>query len=263
MPKGSSKSTSVLQRLLAERRQYEAWIARLSVAEDATPEHVRARVLADYQARLQAVLDELRAHADGARQTMEQQQRIRADLQKKEALAAEKLAETELRHAVGEYDEAQWSEVHKDALAELVAVREQLQALEADLEKLAELETVVRDGSRGGAAPKGPVPARGSPPPRRPDGARQSLDELAFIKSVTEDEKSGPSAKRSSGAHYQPPTPASIPGPDVEEADTVLPVPPADDGLEEPRTLKCRDCGAMNLATEWYCERCGAELVAL
>lgn len=37
---------------------------------------------------------------------------------------------------------------------------------------------------------------------------------------------------------------------------------------EQPRkgvakTLKCGECSAMNLPTEWYCERCGAELAAL
>ncbi len=29
------------------------------------------------------------------------------------------------------------------------------------------------------------------------------------------------------------------------------------------KTLKCNDCGSMNVPTEWYCERCGAELAAL
>jgi len=29
------------------------------------------------------------------------------------------------------------------------------------------------------------------------------------------------------------------------------------------KTLKCSECGTMNLPTEWYCERCGAELAAL
>jgi uncharacterized OB-fold protein len=29
------------------------------------------------------------------------------------------------------------------------------------------------------------------------------------------------------------------------------------------RTLKCGECGSMNRPTEWYCERCGAELAAL
>jgi hypothetical protein len=29
------------------------------------------------------------------------------------------------------------------------------------------------------------------------------------------------------------------------------------------KTLKCRECGTMNDPTEWYCERCGAELSAM
>ena len=32
---------------------------------------------------------------------------------------------------------------------------------------------------------------------------------------------------------------------------------------EVAKTLKCKECGTMNLATEWYCESCGAELAAL
>src|SRR5712691_10467346 len=105
MPKGSSHSTAAIQRLLEERRQYQAWIARLSDAGDATPEHVRARVRGDYEARLAAVTEELGTHADHARQAIEQKKHLHAELQEKEALVAERLSETELRHAVGEYDE--------------------------------------------------------------------------------------------------------------------------------------------------------------
>jgi uncharacterized OB-fold protein len=41
---------------------------------------------------------------------------------------------------------------------------------------------------------------------------------------------------------------------------------PSGNNNDEPepvRTLKCRECGTMNLPTEWYCESCGAELAAL
>nr|MBA3889275.1 hypothetical protein [Gemmatimonadaceae bacterium] len=34
-------------------------------------------------------------------------------------------------------------------------------------------------------------------------------------------------------------------------------------GGKQDKTLKCTDCGSMNYPTEWYCERCGAELSAL
>jgi hypothetical protein len=33
--------------------------------------------------------------------------------------------------------------------------------------------------------------------------------------------------------------------------------------IEQTKSLKCNECGAMNYPTEWYCERCGAELAAL
>src|SRR5262249_34071773 len=33
--------------------------------------------------------------------------------------------------------------------------------------------------------------------------------------------------------------------------------------VEQAKTLKCNECGGMNYPTEWYCERCGAELAAL
>jgi uncharacterized OB-fold protein len=29
------------------------------------------------------------------------------------------------------------------------------------------------------------------------------------------------------------------------------------------KTLRCGECGSMNYPTEWYCERCGAELASL
>src|SRR5881396_4369557 len=169
MPRGPSKSTAIIQRLLEERRQYEAWIARLNDSADASPGHVRARIRADYEARLAAVTEELKAHAETARQAIEEKRHLRGELQKKEALTAEKLTETELRHEVGEYDEGQWGQVHKDALAELGAVRDELLDVERDITRLEELDALVKakpvaggSGGGGGRAPAGP-------PPKGPD----------------------------------------------------------------------------------------------
>ncbi len=39
--------------------------------------------------------------------------------------------------------------------------------------------------------------------------------------------------------------------------------PVKDPALEGAKTLKCGECGALNYPTEWYCERCGAELASL
>ena len=280
MPKGSSKSTAAIQRLLEERRQYEAWLARLDAAGDATPASVRTRVKADYEARLIQVIDELKVHAEAARQMILQRLEFRSELRKKEAQAAERLSETELRHAVGEYDETQWSQVHKDALAELLAVREEMQSVDADIAQLEQLDHLVkqRAAARPGAGGAGVEKPRVGPPPkpkpeeRKPEATgeprfekKAPVDELAFLKSVTEDEKgTAPSPRRASGSQYQP----TIPGDPPRGAPMSASTAPAAQTNDEPdaeqeRTLKCRECGRMNLPTEWYCEGCGAELAAL
>jgi hypothetical protein len=243
MPKGPSKSAAVIQRLLEERRQYEAWLARITATADSAPEHVRTRVRADYEARLKAVTEELRAHAESARQLIAQRKENLIELQKKEKAAAERLAETELRHEVGEYDEGQWSQVHKDALADLGAVRDELLDVERDITRLEELDALVK------AKPAPPRPADRRPVPEK---RKTPVDELAFLKSVSEDDKNAPSPRRASGAQFQPDDPLDA-----------TPVAPIDENAPVEKTLKCRDCGTMNLATEWYCENCGAELAAM
>ena len=255
MPKGPSKSVSVIQQLLEERRQYEAWLARITATADSAPEHVRTRVRADYEARLKAVIEQLKSHADAARQLIAERKQTHGELQKKEKAAAERLAEIELRHEVGEYDETQWSRVHEDALAELGTARDELLDVERDIARLEELDALVK--AKPGVLPRpvvsSPPPPPPSPPPPLPpppQKRRTPGDELAFLRSVTDD-KNTPSPRRATGAQYQ-----------IDEGATPEAPVNADD-VEVEKTLKCRKCGTMNLATEWYCENCGAELAAM
>lgn len=250
MAKGSSKNAAAIERLLEERRQYEAWLARIRATADSAPEDVRTRVKADYEARLKAVMEELTSHADAARQLIAQRKETLRELQKKEKAAAERLAETELRHEVGEYDEAQWAQVHKDALADLGAVRDELMGVERDITRLAELDALVKakptPASRDVA---GELTLTPSPPPKRVDKRQTPVDELAFLKSVTEDDRT-PSPRRASGEQFQIDDNAALEMPENEDA-------PVE------KTLKCKECGTMNVATEWYCEKCGGELAAM
>src|SRR5438046_3638734 len=244
---GPSKSAATIQRLLEERRQYEAWLARITATPDSAPEHVRTRVKADYEARLKAVTEELRSHAEAARQLIAQHKEQLLELQSKEKAAAERLAETELRHEVGEYDEAQWSQVHKDALADLGAVRDELMDVERDITRLEELDELVLSKPAPAAARAAPPRPPETPPERR----KTPIDELAFLKSVTEDDRT-PSPGRAGGAQYQP-----------DEVLNGTPLAPIDENAPVEKTLKCKECGTMNVATEWYCEKCGGELAAM
>ena len=74
-------------------------------------------------------------------------------------------------------------------------------------------------------------------------------DELAFLKSVTEADTAETRA-RPSGAQPAPVAASETGGGKATAA-------------QQAKTLKCGECGTMNRPTEWYCERCGAELAAL
>jgi hypothetical protein len=139
--------------------------------------------------------------------------------------------------------------VHKDALAELGAVREELLDVERDISRLEELDAMVK--AKPGAR-VGPPPRPAEKKDDKPRAAPAPVDELAFLKSVSEDDKNAPSPRRASGAQFQPVDPQNA-----------TPVAPANEDAEVVKTLKCRECGTMNVATEWYCESCGAELAAL
>ena len=62
-----------------------------------------------------------------------------------------------------------------------------------------------------------------------------------------------------------PPTPTPTPAPVTRgpmfEEDIVATGPtPEPSAVVAGRTLRCAECGAMNKSSEWYCEKCGAEL---
>ncbi len=277
MPKAFSKTTAAIQKLLDERQQIQTWLQRLSMAADTTPEAVRARVRSDYERRLGEVMKELQAHGSELEATQERLDSTRSGLAKQEKEAAERLAEAELRHTVGEYDEGQWRQVHADLVEALVKVREELKQADEEIGRLNEVMALIEVTP----APSAPVAARPleiprveppkrepPPPPRKKEpataGPQTGMDELAFLRSVTEDETQGPAPSRASGAMraIQEPVPAA-PASGKEYADPEAKKGATPRASKATKSLKCKECGTMNLPTEWYCERCGAELAAL
>jgi len=132
------------------------------------------------------------------------------------------------------------------------------------------------------------------PPTQRADASRLSgetkgtFDELAFLSSVV-NTPAGPMdaapadrpderARRDSFAQRAPdegivnlssdpalngPAPRAASSPLAMNVSGNIPIVLKDKTGEAAKTLKCGECGAMNYPTEWYCERCGAELASL
>jgi hypothetical protein len=91
--------------------------------------------------------------------------------------------------------------------------------------------------------------ARPAPPPSRNPFAQRAQDKI-----INNDGASGPKIEsKQVGARSG--LAANVSGNN--------PIVLRDKSNESAKTLKCGECGAANYPTEWYCERCGAELASL
>lgn len=84
------------------------------------------------------------------------------------------------------------------------------------------------------------------------------VDERSTARQATPAMQNTPADTQASAAAGTPAFASSA----SSNASAPRPVPPplGDTRRESEKTLKCPECGVMNYATEWYCERCGGEL---
>lgn len=346
MKKNTDTAMNTATDLLAERRKYEGWLAALHHRRDSTPQHVFARVLSDYEARLEAVVSELKSKADALDARVDELVKRASALDDDARAVHDQRAETELRAHVGELEGAAWEKAAQEADARLAVLGEERAAVEKELASIRDLLGAARQPtpshageavSPGNEAAPGAGGAPGRPAPDRPAPDRQpaetqhdafasedaaggdapivtdvvgsegtaaapirstgSFDELAFLRDVT-GKGDEPAAAPPAAA---PPAAASTAEPELELEPQPTPERPIKDTLglvlpddrpalptrrasteiplaahvtgnapiiletggKQNKTLKCTDCGSMNYPTEWYCERCGAELSAL
>jgi hypothetical protein len=268
---------------MTERQKYEKWLSDLEAKKDSTPQAVFDRVRADYSARLQEVVDALRSHTTSMQEHARTLMVRLKELEIAEEELREEIAENELRSQVGELSEGEWELQKKKADRMLGKFKDDQEVVAADLNKIREILS-------GATVDEEAAPRRST-----------DFDELEFLKSVvgptTAASATPPTAPRQSSqtkAAAAPPSPAPSPPaatapapkpePIVETPASEQPMqgkapPPKSapklgrseqtsiinntDVSEQPKTLKCKECGAMNYASEWYCERCGAELAVV
>jgi hypothetical protein len=285
----ATETDNSIEALLEQRAQFELWLAKLDSTANKAPPAVRQKVRADYESRLRGVIERLRGHAATIADELHRHQTTQGDLDAQRRQAEEELAEAEVRHAVGEFGDDEWRRISEESDGRLNGLREQLKTVGREIARLAEVQSLITApvrvpeaavAARAPAAedvlerpplPPPPMePVAEAPPHQRPapkpqpprarehDHAGAQGDELAFLKSVADEEAKPAPPRRPSGPS------GSVQG---SRAVETAPAPPSPGGKAGApgvaKTLKCGECGTLNRPTEWYCERCGAELAGV
>jgi hypothetical protein len=273
-PAGKEASPiDAVMELMTERQKYEVWLEELEAKKESTPAKVFERVRKDYLERLQAVMDQMKEHTAAAQEHADNLAAKLKELEDTEDETMETLAESELRAKVGEISEAEWETLQRKTQRELTKLKENQLAIAGDLSKIKEL--------LGGLGKAQPAKQR----------TTAEINEMEFLKSVVGSAPSAPplSTPTSTPAVTAPAAPAPTPAPSAATpsappapapaaaAPATAPIPapakptpssvPTTTGplgkaqiADQRKTLKCPECGSMNYPSEWYCERCGAEL---
>jgi len=289
-----SEAMSALHELLDERQRYQGWLGTLEGRRNSTPPHVYERVHRDYTGRLDRVMQTLGERAGQLTGTIQALTAELTTLRQREADRTDERHEAELRAAVGEFTPDDWERRRAEADSDLEQIAAERHSLEQELEELQRIVALTRAikpeaGTLQKAEATAPshdevhtsahqesapsiedFVAEWNPPQARSNQSSAALSKNDNIPDTSDLEDQIIPAAPMGG------NPVGAAGADYGIANGVTavpstaptrtpPPPPApaavgDSRRDADKTLKCPECGAMNYATEWYCERCGGEL---
>jgi len=220
-------------------------------------------------------MDQLREHTNALKEHAANLVAKLRELEATEQENTDELAEAELRAQVGEITEAEWEATSRKSQRELAKLKESQEVIADDLIKIRD---ILRDD-------KGDRQEDDESPRTSAD-----FDEMEFLKSVVgaptpsstqrvsanpvakreptppatpvQPAKAAPAAAKPAAPPKAPDKPKTTPLNVSAQTESVLGITTSE-ATEQPKTLKCAECGSMNYSSEWYCERCGAELAAI
>jgi hypothetical protein len=268
-----SNTASNVASLMAERARFESWLAALEARRDSTPAHIYQRVHGDYALRLQKVVDQLLSHMSEIETAAKTLAERLGELERAEAKHRDERSEAELRATVGELSADAYDEILQRTDEATASIS--LERTQASVELTRLREVLALNAPRSGATPREGItreaPRPPQPTPTRPITGGVDFDEMEFLKSVVDSRgrpvNPTPSTGQPSASEPAQSNPFGLGVPSepshAPRQSTQVPSFLKDVPSEQVKTLRCQECGTMNYPTEWYCERCGAELAAL
>lgn len=293
-----TEAMSALHGLLDERQRYQGWLATLEGRRNSTPPHVYERVQRDYAGRLDRVMQDLAERAGQLTGTIEGMTSELNALREHESDRTDERHEAELRAAVGEFTPDEWEERRAEVDGDIERIAAERRSLEEELQELQRIVALTESVKSAPAEPA-PAADQARESSRTASAEAASQREAATAPSIDDfvaewhPPQARPQQEQSAGeqrgnipdakdledlvipAAPMGGNPVGAAGADYGIANGVTGVaasaasaparttpsaPSADVRRDTDKTLKCPECGAMNYATEWYCERCGGEL---
>jgi len=133
-----------IQGLLEKRRTFQGWLSRLDELGSEFRPAVAEKVRTDYAGRLAEVETELEGHRSELEAVLAERTEAAENVAEQHDARSAELEETQLRHAVGEFDDEEWERrraEHQAGIdeieAELTTQRSAVEALETVLAELA------------------------------------------------------------------------------------------------------------------------------
>ena len=125
-----------IQSLLEKRGTFQDWLRRLDeLGSDFRPE-VAGKVRSDYESRLTQVEGELEGHRTELESALAERSEVVDSVAGRHDAHAAELEETELRHAVGEFDDEEWERRRGEQQTTLDELQEELTMQRSAVESL-------------------------------------------------------------------------------------------------------------------------------
>lgn len=213
---------SHVQELIGQREQIREWIARLDDAgAPDVPDRVARRVRGDYEERLARVTEELGSHRDELEGELDGLRGSVSGAEERLEESRDALAETRLRHAIGELDDDAWEESRPGLESAASDAEEELARLRDEAERLARLVAEIEGGS-GDAATAVEAEEPAADAEEEPAAAGAASPEAESVPDWMRDDEttmeSFPTGAPSAGAADVPAPAAEAPGGAGEEA---------------------------------------------
>ncbi|HEX8392384.1 MAG TPA: hypothetical protein VF665_08525 [Longimicrobium sp.] len=151
-------TASPVHELIRQREQLNGWIARLDEVGGRASTHVTQRVRADYAERLRRVTEDLSSHRGEIEADLERNRGLLRDAEQQRGTMADEMDEVQLRHLIGELDDAAWDAQRPALEAAVARADEAVAQARAEVERLQTLAADIA-GAESAAVPPAVAPA--------------------------------------------------------------------------------------------------------